>query len=88
MVYLAPPNGEIFKGWRGPVSKKPKYLVARLVAGLWGKPHPTGDWTDLRWRLHHKDERVDHNCIDNLEWLSQSDHMRLHHARRRERKHE
>lgn len=85
MVHMTPPNGEIFRGWRGPPSKKPKYQVARLVMAVWGKGHPGGDWADLRWRLHHKDENPEHNCIENLEWLSQSDHKKLHHARRRER---
>lgn len=39
------------------------------------------DWKGKREVIHHKDGDHSNNCIDNLEVITQSEHVRLHNPR-------
>lgn len=85
-VHMPTGNGDRLRGRTTP---RPKHLLlpmARLVMAAFGEDSPSGDWGDLTWRIHHTDNHADHNCDTNLQWLTQSAHLKGHHkTRRRER---
>ena len=52
-------------------------LISRLVAAEWLPQPPTIDC-----QLHHKDHNRENAAIDNLVWLSQEEHFKLHKEQR------
>lgn len=56
--------------WKG---KRHTFLVHILVAKAWLGAAPEDEYGTFE--VHHKDNDVSNNCIDNLEWMSKRDNM-------------
>ena len=66
------------KGYLQTTGKNKKYLIHRLIAECWIEC--PGEFT--LYQVNHKDGNKLNNCVSNLEWLTQKEHINVDRKRR------